>query len=63
MQNLALVKRFWRSKSLKMVDDDGWTVDDNGRTDAGAWVCYKLTLESKDAGELITNRKTNKTFV
>ena len=41
---LRLAKRFWRKRSLKMVD---------GRTpDVGACLYYKLTNESKGSGEL-----------
>ena len=42
-----LAKRFWRKRSLKMVD--GRT--DDGRTD-GPWLYYKLTNEPKGSGEL-----------
>ena len=53
---LRLTQRFWRRRSLKMVD--GRTTDDNGqRTDDGACLYYKLTNEPKRTGELKRRRK------
>ena len=49
---LWLAQRFWRRRSLKMVDD-GWT--DRRRTYDGPWLYYKLTNEPKGSGELIKN--------
>ena len=37
----------WRRRSLKMVDD--------GRTEEGPWLYYKLTNEPKGSGELKTS--------
>ena len=41
---LRLAQRFWRRRSLKMVDRQ--------RTDDRPWLYYKLTNEHKDSGEL-----------
>ena len=53
---LRLAQRFWRRRSLKMVDGRT-TTDDNGRqrTTDGACQYYKLTNEHKGSGELKTN--------
>ena len=45
---LWLAQRFWRRRSLKMVD---------GRTDDGVWLYYKPTNEPKGSGELIKKDK------
>ena len=52
---LRLAQRFWRRRSLKMVDGrtDGRRTPDDGRTDDGPWLYYKLTNEPKGSGELI----------
>ena len=48
---LHMAQRFWRRRSLKMVDE---RTDVNGRrTDDGACLYYKLTNEPKGSGELI----------
>ena len=47
---LRLAQRFWRRRSLKMVD--GWTT-----TDDGACLYYKLTNEPKGSGELLTENQ------
>ena len=49
-------KRFQRRRSLKLwtTPTDGRTTD--GRTDAGSWPSYKLTLSAFGSGELMTGR-------
>ena len=48
--NLALIgPAVWRRRSLKMVAGQR---TDNGRTDDGSWLYYKLTNEPKGSGEL-----------
>ena len=58
LTNFRLAQRFWRRRSLKMVDGQ-WK--DNGRwTTDGACLHYKLTNKPKGSGEL---KITNITYV
>ena len=53
-------KRFQRRRSLKL-----WTMDDgrmDGRTDAGSWPSYKLTLCAFGSGELTRSQILFKVF-
>ena len=47
---LWLAQRFWRRRSLKMVD--GRRTTDGQRTDDGLWLYYKLINEPKGSGKL-----------
>ena len=40
-------------KKIFEIVDDGRTTTDDGRTDAGPWSSYKLTLSAFGSGELI----------
>ena len=52
---LRLDQRFWRRRSLKMVDGH--------RTDDGPWLYYKLTNEPKGSGELKRGERSKKSGI
>ena len=58
---LRLAQRFWRRRSLKMVDGRQQTTDKGQqRTDDGACLYYNLTNEPKGSSELKSQKRTLK---